>query len=73
MYAINDFSIQQAPWTSLKINTVGQEEIIRRMNGIDRSAWLVRVTGGARHQVCFAINSFSETDREMTAGGGCTY
>ena len=70
---MNDFSIQQAPWSSLKINTAGQEEIIRRMNGYDRSAWLAQVTGGARRQVRFAIHSFSDHDREMTAGGGCVY
>jgi hypothetical protein len=52
---------------------VGQEEIIRRMNGFDRSAWLAQVTGGARRQVRFAIQSFSDCEREMTAGGGCIY
>jgi len=70
---MNSISIQQSPWTSLKINTVGQEEIIRRMNGFDRSAWLAQVTGGARRQVRFAIQSFSDSQREMTAGGGCVY
>jgi hypothetical protein len=70
---MNSISIQQSPWTSLKINMVGQEEIIRRMNGFDRSAWLAQVTGGARRQVRFAIQSFSDCEREMTAGGGCVY
>ena len=66
-------SIQNSPWHTLKINTTGQEEIIRRMNGFDRSSWLVRVEGGARHQVAYAIHSLTDQQREMVPGGGYTY
>jgi len=63
-------SIQQADWASLKETTQGQEEMIRRMNGQDRMAWLGSLTKGARHQVVYAINSIPALERDDNIGGG---
>jgi len=56
--------VRDLPFAELYRTSAGQEEMIRRMAGEDRSAWLARVAiGGARRQVRYAIESRTEEDR----------